>query len=159
MQFFFRWTISCELILGIIGIAASYVYYGSLVRTYGVTWYEVFARVDMPINIWMVFFSWLSVFFVLEYACYTLKRETLTRDLIRGNFLPLISIIGASAICIVFVELFNTPFHIWVFHNWPYQSTQFMSIPIVAYLVWPSQYLLLLPIIRLFDGKNEENVW
>ncbi len=155
----YQWIMYMELIIGSVGLVVSWQYYMHLITTYGVRWYEIFARVDMPVSVPMVFFSWLSIFFLLEFACFMLGRETLSRDCLRGNFLPLVSIVGASVLCIVFVELFNAPFQIWVFHNWPLDHIRFFDIPLVAYLVWPSQYLLLLPIIRLFDGKNEENVW
>ena len=155
----FYWIIHLELIGGIIGLYVSVRYFGYLIHTYGVKWYAIYARTDMPVNIGLVFLSWFSVFFILEYVCYVLKRETLTRDLIRGDFVPLLSMIAASALCILFIEFSNAPFQVWVFHNWPYSSIQLFSIPFVAYVVWPLQYILLLPIIRLFDGKNEDNVW
>jgi hypothetical protein len=113
----------------------------------------------MPVNVLMFVLSWISIFFLLETACFLLKKNTLTQDIIRGNFVPLISIFAASFLCIVFIELFNMPFQIWVFHNWPLNHIRLFAIPVVAYIVWPTQYLLLLPIIRLLDGKNAEQVW
>ncbi len=155
----FSVVIHAELVAGIIGLYISGRYYAYLMHAYRVKWYAIYVRVDIPVNIGLVFLSWVSVFFLLEYVCFVLKRETLTRDLVRGDIIPLLSIFGASILCIIFIELFNAPFQVWVFHNWPYNSIQFLTIPVVAYFVWPLQYLLLLPIIRLFDGKNEENVW
>lgn len=155
----FRLVISIESVLGIIGLASSIVYYRTLIQTYNVVWYEIYRRVDMPVNVLMFVISWISIFFLLETACFLMKKNTLTQDIIRGNFVPLISIGAASLLCMVFIELFNMPFQIWVFHNWPLNHIRLFAIPVVAYVVWPTQYLLLLPIIRLLDGKNAEQVW
>lgn len=155
----FRWVISIEGVLGIIGLSSSIAYYRSLIHEYNIIWYEIYRRVDMPVNVLMFVLSWISIFFLLETACFLLKKNTLTQDIIRGNFVPLISIFSASILCIVFIELFNMPFQIWVFHNWPMNHIRLFEIPVVAYVVWPTQYLLLLPIIRLLDGKNAEQVW
>ncbi len=155
----FWWLIHLELIVGAIGVVVSIVYYEHFMKLYGIVWYAVSVPRDVSVNIWYFFLLWMSLFFLLEYACYFLKRETFTRDLVRGNILPFISILLASAVVIVFFEFYNAPFHMWIYSNWPDQQIQFLGIPLVAYILWPTQYLLLLPIIRLFDGKNEENVW
>jgi hypothetical protein len=155
----FMLIMKMELIVGVFGLIVSGYYYYQFIIRNSIVWYAINTRVNTSVNIFFPILLWVSVFFLMEYACYALKRETLTRDLVRGNVLPFVSIILASVCCIVLVELFNVPFQAWTFINWPHQSTQLFSIPIFAYAVWPMQYLLLLPLIRLVDGKNEENVW
>lgn len=152
-------AIHLQLILGVVGLGVSIPYYRSFVTQYQITWHSFDQNVLATVNIWMPLLLWVSIFFLLEYACFFLQRETFTRDIIRGNFLPFFSILGASIVCIIGIEFFNSPFQIWTFTNWPYQTAQFFNIPVVAYALWPLQYFLLLPIIRLLDGKNTENVW
>jgi hypothetical protein len=152
-------VIHLELLIGVVGGALSLRYYQQIIQANDIVWYMLHVDRIVDVNVWYFFLSWMSIFFLLEYACFALKRETLTRDIIHGNFWPVISIFLASAVCIVLVEFFNAPFQGWIFTNWPLQSIQFLGIPLVAYIVWPTQYLLLLPIIRLIDGKNEEHVW
>lgn len=152
-------TMYLELITGLIGMCMSsyYIYIFSIENN--IIWYKVNQFVKAEVNLVMPIILWISIFFLLEFICFKLNRETLTRDLVRGNFLPLISIFMASVICIILVELFNAPFQIWSFTNWPYTHINLFNIPGIAYLLWPLQYLLLLPIIRILDGKNEENIW
>lgn len=156
---FYKIIINIELLLGIFGIGSGLYYYSNFYQKFSVKWYQVHLNINQTINLWQVIFFWLSIFFIMEYICYRLSRETLTRDLIRGDFIPLISIILASIFCIFFVEFINAPFQVWVFSHWPAENIRFMNIPLVAYLMWPMQYLILLPLIRIFDGKNVENIW
>jgi len=155
----YKLIIHTELLTGIIFLLSSISYYIHFVAITKVNIMTINQLNIFDVNIVYPIISWLGIFFILEFACYYLKRETLTRDLIRGNFIPLISIILASLICIIFVEIFNYPFQIWSFSNWPNQHIQYFGIPIIAYILWPLQYLILLPLIRLFDGENTENVW
>lgn len=148
-----------ELFFGITGIITAVKYYYNFVNTHKIIWYKVYESIKADVNIGMFIILWLSIFFILEFICFTLKRETLTRDLVRGNFIPLISIIISSFICIILVEFINAPIQIWRFSNWPYQEINLFNIPLIAFLLWPMQYLLLLPIIRILDSKNEDNIW
>lgn len=148
-----------QLLVGVIGLIVSFGYYREFISQNQIIWHAFDSSVDAYVNIRVFFLLWMSIFFLLEYTCFFLGRETFTRDIIRGNFLPFFSILFASAICIIAVEFFNAPFQVWTFTNWPYQTLQFLHIPLMAYVLWPTQYFLLLPIIRLLDGKNTENVW
>jgi hypothetical protein len=151
--------IKLELIVGILGLATSICYLVKFVTENNLIWPAVNVSVVAPSPIWVGFLFWISAFFIVEYLCFRLKRETLTRDLLRGNFVPIYSILAASIICIVLVEIYNTPFQAWTFINWPLDTVRFFKIPLVAYLLWPMQFFLILPLIRLFDGRNIENVW
>jgi hypothetical protein len=148
-----------ELIFGISGLITSIYYLRKFVVENNLAWPAVNVSVIAQSPIWTGFLFWLSVFFIVEYLCFRLKRETLTRDVLRGNFVPIYSIAASSVICIALVEIYNTPFQAWAFVNWPLDTLRFFKIPLVAYLLWPMQFLLILPLIRLFDGKNIENVW
>lgn len=155
----YKIIINTEMLLGVFGVIAGFYYYYNFYQKFNVKWYQVNQDINQSINLGMVIFFWLSIFFILEFICYKLSRETLTRDLIRGDYIPLISIIFSSVICIILVEFVNSPFQLWTFTHWPINNIRLMNIPIVAYMVWPMQYLILLPLIRIFDGNNVENVW
>jgi hypothetical protein len=155
----YQFLMPAELILGISGLGVSIYYLRQFVLENNLAWPAVNIAYNVESPIWTGFLFWLSVFFIVEYLCFRLKRETLTRDVIRGNFVPIYSIIASSIICVALVELYNTPFQAWTFINWPLDTLRFFKIPLIAYLLWPMQFLLLLPLIRLFDGKNVENVW
>ncbi len=113
----------------------------------------------ITVDLVSTFAIWFGMFFLFEFLCYKQKKETLTRDIIRHNFIPLIAIILSSLSVIILIEWFNTPFQVWVFDNWGNNQFNFLSIPIVAYLIWPIQYLVLLPLIRFLDNSNRENIW
>jgi hypothetical protein len=155
----FMWIINAELIVGVVGVIISGFYYYHFVKLYSIVWYAINLKVVASVNIFVPLLLWISLFFLMEYACFILKRETLTRDLVRGNMLPFFSICIASVVCIILVEFFNAPLQVWTFTNWPYDSMRLLGVPLVAFILWPMQYLLLLPLVRLIDGKNEENVW
>lgn len=155
----YKIIINAELIIGIVLTTLGLNYLLKTYYLFNVKWFEINRYLNMSINIWYPILMWFGLFFIMEFICYFLGRETLTRDLIRGNFVPFISIILASLMCVLFVEVFNYPFQIWAFANWPMDQVKLLNIPLIAYLVWPMQYLILLPLIRIFDGKNIENVW
>lgn len=113
----------------------------------------------IAVDLTSTFSIWLGIFFMLEFLCFKQKKETLTRDIIRHNFIPLIAIILSSLSVIILIEWFNAPFQVWVFDNWGSDQFNFLSIPAAAYLIWPIQYLVLLPLIRFFDNSNRENIW
>ena len=155
----FHFLIHLQLVAGIFGIFHSVRYYLSFISTNNIIWYAFDQNITATVRIEFFILLWLSLFWIFEYLSFLLKKETLTRDLIRGNFIPLISIIVSSIVCIILVEFANAPFQIWIFTNWPFQEISLFKIPVVAYLLWPTQYLLLLSIIRLIDKNNSENVW
>lgn len=155
----FKFLIHLQLIAGIIGFALSTQYYYNFVQNNQIIWSAFHQPINAPVQIQFFIMLWFSLFWIFEYLCYRNKKETLTRDLIRGNWLPIWAILVSSAVCISLVEFVNAPFQIWIFTNWPFQAANFLHIPLVAYLVWPTQYLLLLSLIRLFDKNNSENVW
>ncbi len=155
----YKIIINLELFFGSLGIITTLYYYFNFYQKFDVRWYQIYLNIQNSMNIWVFIILWLSVFFVMEYICFRLNRETLTRDIIRGDFIPLASMILASILCIFFVEFVNAPFQVWVFSHWPMDNLRFLNIPLVAYIVWPMQYLILIPLIRIFDGKNIENVW
>lgn len=148
-----------QLILGITGLVFSYTYYQNYIIQNNIILTQINQLKDAPVNIIYLLISWVSLFFLLEFICYWTNKETFTRDIIRGNFLPLIAILLSSFLCIALIEFFNTPLQTWVFTNWPKPEHSFMAIPLTAYILWPLQYLILLPLVRIFDGGNTENVW
>ena len=155
----YKLIINGGFVLSIIGFVISLSNYQKFYQQINLKWFQVYLDSKIVVDLSYFIVLWLSVFFMLEYTCYRLNQETLIRDIIRGNFLPLFSIFVASAACIILVEFFNYPFELWVFSNWPLGSIRFLGIPILAFFLWPMQYLILLPLIRIFDGKNIENVW
>lgn len=113
----------------------------------------------IPSNIVPIILNHISLFFLLEYLCYRRGFDSFIKGIIRGNYIPLIAIFLASFICILLIEVSNTPLQIWKFDNWPLNDIRFANIPVLAYLTWPIQFLLILPILRLIDSNNRENVW
>ncbi len=115
----YKVIINTELIAGILMTAFGFTHLLRLYQTFNVNWFEINKNIDIPVNVWYLVVMWLGLFFIMEFSCYFFNKETLTRDLIRGDLVPLISIILASIICIILVEIFNYPFQIWTFTNWP----------------------------------------
>ncbi|MCC6710761.1 MAG: hypothetical protein IT416_00170 [Candidatus Pacebacteria bacterium] len=152
-------AIHVQLLVGFWGIYQSFIYYFNFVLVNNISWYKFDQHISASVNISYFALLWFSLFWIFEYLAFTLKKETLTRDLIRKNFIPLAAILAASLACIILVEFANSPFQVWIFTNWPYQHIGLLKIPVAAYLLWPTQYLLLLSIVRLIDKNNSENVW
>lgn len=158
-QTIFNWLIHLQLLASFVGIYYSFNYYFNFVIGNQIIWYKFDQLVQTKVNIGYFALLWFSLFWLFEYLAFIFKKETLTRDLIRCNLVPILAIIMASISCIVLVEFTNSPFEAWVFTNWPYQHLGLFKIPVLAYLLWPTQYLLLLSIVRLLDKNNSENVW
>ena len=155
----YRFIINLYPLLALILISISLVYFYNLSQTFPIDHLIINLPVEMTVNLTSTFAIWFGAFFLLEFLCFKQNKETLTRDIIRHNYIPLIAILLSSVAIIILIEWFNTPFQAWTFDNWAGDKYQFLSIPAFAYLIWPIQYLVLLPLIRLLDNSNRENVW
>lgn len=109
---------------------------------------------------WFIAIVLLAAYFLIEYLCYHSDKPTLTMNLLSGNFYPIISIVIASILAILLTEIVNAPFQIWSFSEqaWPYSHISLFKIPVIAYVLWPLQFLPLIGLFR-YLYSDEREVW
>jgi|SRR3989338_1774117 len=148
-----------EVIIGIVGtfFSVAYSYYFLAKNNFDLN------NITEPTRVtgqgWIIFLiSLVSIFLVFEYICYRQNKKTLTFDIMRGDFYPLLSIIVASLIAIITIEIINIPFQVWTFDNWPLSNLRILNLPIVPLLIWPIQFFVFLSMLRsVFPSK--EVIW
>ncbi len=146
-------------ILGALGLFFSFYYFFDLASSFDFHFLNLNQTSGITVDIIYFVINWLGLFFLFEYICYLQGKINLTWDILRGNWIPILSILIASVCIIILIEYSNSPFQVWVFDNWPLNHVRLFEIPLYAYLAWPMQYLLLLPILRILDNKNTENIY
>lgn len=99
------------------------------------------------------------LFLFLEYLEYERHEKSLTYDLVKGNFVPLISIIIAAFISGVIYEGFVVPSGLWKYTNFPLEENFILGVPIIIILLWPFQYFPLLALYRVLFKKETEQIW
>lgn len=148
-----------ELIIGTLGIILSMIYLVNHIQTFNIIVLDLNKSSSRVVEWWFIFLILLSVFFVFEYLCYRRKKETFTKDILSGNFVPILAIIIANIIAIILIEIPNSPLQVWVFDNWVFNDIRISNIPIFAIIAWPFQFLTFLSIFRFFFKENEEDIW
>lgn len=137
--------INMELILGVVG------------------YFLIILNLNQKENIslngfYMLASVFICTFFIFEFIGFKQNKQTLTYDITRGNWWPILFITLANITAIILIEFVNAPFQVWHFANWPYDDIRFFNVPIMAILIWPLQFPVFLSMLRaLFPSK--EVVW
>jgi len=101
----------------------------------------------------------LGLWFVLEYAEYRIKENSLIKDIVHSYPTPLISILVCSFVLAVFMESQNLIYNLWAYINWPFEGITFMGLPVTMFLAWPFHYVAFLSLFRVFSRKESSEVW
>lgn len=152
-------VMAAEIALGLLGIWYSLYYLLDHISNFKVPVFNIQLDSNLPVEWWFTFMSGFSLLFIFEYISFKQGKETLTRDLIRGNFVPLVALLCCSAVGMIFIEAVNYPFQIWTFANWPLQEVAIVGVPIVAVIVWPLQFLVLMSMMRCFFDARKLDIW
>lgn len=148
-----------ELILGIFGYFKAVDYILNFLNNPGLSPFIISQRGEVPFP--ALFISGIvgvSTFFIFEFICFKQNKQTLTHDILGGNFWPIVIILLANTIAIITIEFANGPLQIWVFSNWPLDHIRILNIPVMAIFAWPFQFPVFLSMLRaLFPSK--EVVW
>ncbi len=106
-----------------------------------------------------LFMLCISIWFIFEYLEYQRREDTLLLHIFKGDFTAFLSIIVASLITSVVMEIFNLPIKIWIYTNVPYYNIVFLGVPIVVLFLWPFQYLLFDCFYHFIYKKETEAIW
>jgi hypothetical protein len=80
-------------------------------------------------------------------------------EMIKGNYVPIISIFIAGWGSALLYEGLNAPTGLWRYSNIPLSEFNVFGIPILIFLIWPFQYFPLFSLYRLLFKKETEQVW
>lgn len=145
-----------------IGIGAVSIYV-AVHAVFGVTLQQTYTILYAPFtaNSSYYLFLLLSIFFWLffEYLEYEKRETSMTYDLIKGNFLPLIAVFLAAWISSFAYEIFNVPGRGWVYENFPFSTITIMSVPIMVFITWPFHYLPIFALYRVLFKKETTKIW
>lgn len=108
---------------------------------------------------WFPFAPMLSIYFIFEYVSFRQGKETLTRDFIRKDYLPYLSILISSIIGIVLIEFHNAPLLMWEYSQWPLSEIRIFEMPLLALVWWHTQFLALLAMLRVFIPEKDMDLW
>ena len=117
---------------------------------------RMYSSLSFRFYILITFF--VSTFCIFEYIGFRQNKQTLTHDILSGNWWPIIFIFIANAVAVIVIEFANTPFQVWTFANWPFDHIRFLNLPIVALLLWPIQFPVFLSMLRAVFPSREV-VW
>lgn len=111
---------------------------------------------NLPMSgFYILFIFFASTFCLFEYIGYKQNKQTLTHDILSGNLWPILFIIIANIIAIILIEFVNAPFQVWHFVNWPFDNIRLLSVPVVAFLLWPLQFPVFLSMLRAMFPSRE----
>ncbi len=105
----------------------------------------------VPLTVFLAFAIFLWLF--CEGKSFLKKGPTVLFDLIQGDYRNIAFALSASAVTSIVFEYYNLFFSFWVYDNVPFANVKFLSIPLAVFLAWPLQYLVLIPLYGLVDGK------
>jgi hypothetical protein len=145
--------------ISIIGFFLLGIWVTKAMNGVSISMFEINSSYNITQPWWIMIVVLFLLFLVFEAYCFALGKETLTRDIIRGNVIPIISIILANILGIVIFELINAPFQIWIFDNWFLNDMKLFTLPLFAILSWPFQFLAFLAMYRAVLPTNQENIW
>ena len=156
---FYTTIMSSELTLGIIGYFLTIIYALKFLTDSHLSPFIITQKGEVPFSgFYILTLVLISTFFIFEFICFKQNKQTLTHDILSGNFWPIIFILIANTLAIVIIEFANTPFQVWSFANWPYDHIRLLNVPVAALLLWPLQFYAFLSMLRaLFPSK--EVVW
>lgn len=158
----FRFEKGLYKILGIIGIVlipmSMFLIFNGYLNQGGYI-FDISTKVDYKVNFVNVIMMFLGAWFVLEYIEYRRKKTSLLKDIIHDYSSPLISILIASFLLAIIMELENIPHAYWVYTNWPMEQIRFLNLPITMFLAWPLHYIAFLSLFRAFTGKESDEIW
>ena len=155
----YKVTMNILFVVGIIGVYLSTSFGLSNASTFNFPVYSTSEVSTQTIPIWFVLVILPSLYFIIEYACYLEKKETFVFDIIRKDFIPLIAILLANFTGIFLIEIINVPVQIWMFTNWPLSEVKFLTLPLLVWIAWPLQFLLMLSLFRFVLDKKEMDIW
>lgn len=151
-----------EGFVGAIGVAVSIIYLIIKTLSDGTlqTFFDTNKNTITSESLWIPTVSILFFMFLfLEYLEYERHERSLTYDLVKGNFIPLASIIIAAFISGVIYEGFVVPSGLWKYSNFPLQDNFILGIPLIVILLWPFQYFPLLALYRVLFKKETREIW
>ncbi len=118
--------------------------------------------IDSPLYLRTAFLGvlivFLSVYLLLEYFEYRRRESSLLERLINRDYAPLVSILIASVVLSLVMEVQNAPLGFWRYFNLPGMDVLFLGVPVAVFLAWPLQYFAFLSFYRAFFEKKDD-VW
>ena len=150
---------SVLFIVGLIGLTFSILEILRLAQIQNFNFFDFNKFNPTDVAWWLPFVCPYSLFVVLEYFGYKQGKETLIKDLLKGNYFPILLIFISSLILVILVEYSNVPFKIWEFSNWPLNDIKLWTLPITAILTWQSQFYVFFSMLRIFTKPSEIDLW
>lgn len=116
-------------------------------------------RWQTPVPIWLLFSIGISAWFLFEFIEYERHETSLIKDILQGDWIPILAILGGSAVTSLIWEILNLPLQNWQYINWPYPNLNIADIPLMVFLTWPFIYILFLSFYRAVYKKETKTLW
>ncbi len=121
--------------------------------------FDISNHVNYKVNFIYIITIFLGTWFVLECIEYFRKKTSLLKDIFHHYFNPLVSILIASFILAILMEMENISYSLWQYTNWPFENIQFLNLPVMMFLAWPLHYVAFLSLFRVFTEKESDEIW
>lgn len=108
---------------------------------------------------WYPLIGLLPLFLIGEWWSDAQGKPTLTAALAGGNVTPVAAIVIASICGIVLTEVAHIHVSLWRYGTWPLNSMRVLGMPLLAVMVWPTQFLAYLALLRSVCTEEELIVW
>jgi hypothetical protein len=98
---------------------------------------------------------WLGAEWVLSRS----GRPSLLGAVMRGYWGPVVAILLASVVLSPVMELPNSVYDHWAYQNFPADGVRLVGVPVMVFVAWPMQYLVLLLLPSLIAAELAEIFW
>lgn len=105
-----------------------------------------------PLYVFVLFGISLWLFF--EALAYIKNKETVLLNFLERKPVNLLAALSASVIVSVMFEYYNLFFQFWIYDNVPFPKLLLFRIPIAIFIVWPLQYVAIVPLYNLFFKRQ-----
>lgn len=97
----------------------------------------------------------VSLWIIMEYLLFKIRKKFSILIKINGCWVSLIIIVVSGISTAIFYEIFNAPGGFWRYGNIPFSEYNFLGIPLLVFMGWPFQYLILIPLYELMTSKSK----
>ncbi|MBI4226191.1 hypothetical protein HY612_03720 [Candidatus Roizmanbacteria bacterium] len=121
--------------------------------------FDISKNTGYKVNFLIIIMIFVGIWFVFEYIEYKYKKTSLLKDIIHHYPTPLVSILVASFLLALVMEIENLYHGFWVYTNWPLEEIRFLNLPVIMLLAWPLHYVGFLSLFRAFTEKESDEIW
>ena len=121
--------------------------------------FEIADQVKYKVNFVHVIMVFLGTYFALEYTEFRHRKISMLKDIINHYFSPIISILIASSLLSIMVEVENLHHGYWVYSNWALGHTRLLTLPVTMFFAWPLNHVFFLSLFRALASNVSGQIW